>query len=77
VITVIGLDDHEDASTIVVSIENGYTGAMVYCTNHYGDKVVLSVDNRLLKQLCNQVAKAIKVKAQKTSICGTVKEKVL
>ena len=72
-ITVIGLEDGEDSSTIVVSIDSDYSGAMVYCVNHYGDKVTLSVDNRLLKQLCNDVSKAIKSRAQKTNECGEVK----
>lgn len=75
--TIIGLEDHEESSTIVVSIEDNYTGAMIYCTNHYGDKVALIVDNRLLKQLCNQVSEAIKSKAQKTNVCGEVKKTVL
>lgn len=74
---VISLNDYEDGSTISVSIEDNFTGALVYCTNQYGDKIALTVDNRLLKQLCNQIIKAIKVKAQKTNMCGNVIEKVL
>lgn len=76
-IHIIGLEDEEDSSTIAVSIESDYTGAMVYCENQYGDKVALTVDIRLLKQLCNQVSKAIKSRAQKTNGCGSVKEKIL
>jgi hypothetical protein len=72
-ITVIGLEDKEDSSTIVVSIDSEDSGALVYGTNHYGDKVVLTVDARLLKQFCNDVSKAIQSKAQKTNECGEVK----
>ena len=72
-ITVIGLDDYEDSTSIVVSIDSNNTGTMVYCTNHYGDKVALIVDARLLKQLCNEVSNAIKSRARRTNECGEVK----
>lgn len=71
-ISIISLDDEEDASRIQVSIDSKYTGALVYCTNYEGDTVSLIVDDRLLKQLCNQVSKVIKSKAQKTNECGYV-----
>jgi transaldolase len=73
-IKILSLDDSEDASTIQVSIDSDYTGAMVYCTNDQGDRVSLIVDAQLLKQLCNRVSKAIKLKAQKTNECGDVTE---
>lgn len=76
-ITVIGLDDYEDFTSIVVSVEDRFTGATVYCTDHYGDKVALIVDVRLLKHLCNEVSKAIKTRAQKTNSYGEVKNVAL
>lgn len=76
-ITIIGLEDEEDSSTIAVSIDSNNSGALIYCTNHYGDKVALNVDDRLLKQLCNEVSKAIKSRAQKTNECGEVKNVAL
>ena len=73
-INIISLDDVEDASTIQVSLDSNDSGALVYCTNHEGQKVGLIVDARLLKQLCNAVAKAIKGRAQRANECGYVKE---
>lgn len=76
-IKIISLDDVEDDCTIQVSIDSNCTGAMVYCTNNYGQKVALIVDARLLKQLCNEVSKSIKSRAQKNNMCGYVKEDII
>ena len=74
--TFINLIDEEDASSILISLDDEWTGAVVHCTNHHGDKLSLIVDDRLLKQLCNQVSKAIKSRAQKTNECGYVEQEM-
>lgn len=75
-ITFINLKDEEDASSIMVTLDDDCTGAIIYCTNHHGAKLSLIVDDRLLKQLCNQVSKAIKSRAQKTNECGYVEQEM-
>jgi hypothetical protein len=71
------LEDQEDDCAIQVSISTDCTGAIIFCTDTFGNNVELIVDVRLLKQLCAEVSKAIKSRAQKNNECGYVKQDTL
>jgi hypothetical protein len=66
------LDDHEDGCSIQVSVDSDFSGVVVYCTDHAGIEVEISVDARLFKKLCNEVSKTIKSRASKANWCGEV-----
>lgn len=74
---IIQLRDREDGCSVAVSVNSEHSGVLVYCTNHHGDKASLIVDAQLLKQLCNEVTKAIKVKAKNSNACGDVSNATL
>lgn len=71
-IKIIGLYDGEEDCSLTVSIDSEHSGVMVYGTNQHNQRVAMLFDDRLLKQLCNSVSKAIKSRATKANACGKV-----
>ena len=72
-IKIISLVDEEEDCMLQVVLDSEHTGAMLYGKNQHNDRIVMVLDDKLLKQLCKDVSKAIKSRAQKTNECGYVK----
>jgi len=71
-IKIISLYDGEEDSTLEISIDSDCSGVMLYGKNQYDEKIVMDLDSRLFKKLCNEVSKHIGYRAQKTNECGSV-----
>lgn len=71
-LTIIQLREAEDGCNVTVSVDSEHSGVLVYCTNNHGDKVHMVLDSQLVKHLCNEVSKIIKVRAKKINACGVV-----
>lgn len=71
-IKIIGLYDGEEDCSLTVSIDSEHSGVMVYGTNQHNQRVAMLFDDRLLKQMCKDVSKAIKSRAAKANACGKV-----
>lgn len=71
-LTIIQLRDEEDGCSVAVSVDSEHSGVLVYCTDSHGDKVSMVLDSQLVKHLCSQVSKTIKVRAKKSNLSGVV-----
>ena len=71
-IKILNVTDHEEACSLLVSIDTEYTGALVYGTNQHGDRVSMLFDVRLLKQLFDEASKAIQAQPEDDNECGEV-----
>ena len=66
------LYDKEDNCSLLVHLDDENSGVTVIGTDQNNKTVRLTLDDRLLKQLCNDVAKAIKNRARRNNECGEI-----